>query len=146
MTVRRKISSADNPPLPSVIFRNGSLWPLTPYDAEKLAGTRDGSVFDLKIHSAQSPIQKRYWAILGRVCKATEIAPRAEELHARLKVLGGLVVPAFDKRLGKWVVFPSSTKLESMTHGEFLDFYRTAMANLQDLVGFDPEEALAEKR
>lgn len=143
MVRKRKVHHSDKPPLPVMVKERGRLVPLTPYDEEAFDTLPDGMEFELKAEkSKQTPLQRRYWMILNRVVKATDIWPRPYELHNNLKLAAGYFIRGVDMVTGQPVQIPSSTGIEAMTAKEFLDYYRTVMPMLEERIGFNPEDVL----
>jgi hypothetical protein len=114
----------DAPPPPILTMQAGKLSPATAWDAELLAGYPSGASFDLIHRTRRSkPHNAKYWAILGRIVKATEVFPSAEKMHEWVKLRLGYVSPVFGPKGEIVGMTIDSTAFDAMDQQAFNLFY-----------------------
>lgn len=139
------MTKRDKPPLIQVVVTPKGVRPHTADDAEKLAASKLGHVFELVPATKRSSKQLRtYWRALGIVVKATGKWPNSEKLSEELKWACGYRTKFVDWSTGEFLERPDSIALAEMEHEEFCTFMDAAMAQLAEHIGFDPLSFLNE--
>ena len=77
-----------------------------------------------------------YWAILGRITKATEAWPTPEHLHRYIKFRLGYVETIRDPAGNPIAVIPDSTAFDAMGQDQFNAYFKQSMRLLEEEVGF----------
>lgn len=131
------------PPRPIVKLTGGRLSPVSAWDAELLAGAKDGAEFDLVRRSKRStPHNAMYWVQLGAIVKATEAFATADHMHTWIKVRLGYTAPIFGPKGQVVGMSVDSAAFDKMDQAAFNAFYEKAAAlilaemdiNLSDVV------------
>jgi hypothetical protein len=129
----------EKPPIPMVVKGARGLSPVAAYDAEVLWSDPLGTEYDVVKRTKRSwPQLKLYWAMLGRVVKATGKWPDPEHLHEAIKLTLGYCREVVNLRTGEVTIVPDSAALDAMDPEEFRAFFDSAAALLAERLGFDP--------
>lgn len=136
MAARRKRTAV---PAPMVELTRRGLSPLTPADVELMARFRPGQAFDLVPRSkARSwPQLRLYFAILQKVCEATDEWPRAEILHDFLMRHCGYASEQLNPFTESYETVRDSVAFDGLSHDEMNAYVDTSLAALSAWIGFD---------
>jgi hypothetical protein len=129
----------EKPPVPMVRKERHGYSPVSAYDAELLFSDAAGTEYDLVKRTKRSLPQLRlYWAMLGRVVKATGKWPTPEHLHSDLKIVLGYYIRTVNVFTGEERLEPDSAALDQMSADEFRGFFDRAVIELTNHLEFDP--------
>lgn len=121
-----------------MIVGAGKLTPADPYTAERLDTYRNGAEMLFQpVVDSQSPLRKKYWAILGRVVRDCPSPwKNVRSASNALKISLGEVDQGATIS-GAPVFYPKS--LNDIEEPDFEDFFTGAMLILHRVTGVDPE-------
>lgn len=132
-------SKREKPPVPMVRKEAHGIRPIAAFDAEVLFSDPTGTEYDLVKRTRRSwPQLKLYWAMLGRVVKATNKWPDAEHLHESIKLTLGYVREVANLTTGEVTMVADSAALDAMDPEQFRAFFDAAQELLAKQLGFDP--------
>ena len=115
--------------------------PITQWDAEQLEDYTEGSLFNISATKQRSnPHHNMYWSILRKVCKATDLWPTEQHLHADLKLACGYYNVTISPFTGEVIKTTDSIGFSKMTQKEFSEYFDRAIQKLTEAVGYDPLE------
>lgn len=108
-----------------VEWRNGYLVPITADDALLLEDFPKSQLFVIKPAGRRSnPMHNMYWAMLRKVCRATDRWPSVKHLHREIKVINGYYTKVILN--GDVYTIPDSVSFDTMPQEEFHDFFERA--------------------
>jgi hypothetical protein len=129
----------EKPPVPMVRKERHGYSPVSAYDAELLFSDAAGTEYDLVKRTKRSLPQLRlYWAMLGRVVKATGKWPTPEHLHEAIKLTLGYCREVANLRTGEVTLVADSAALDAMDADQFRVFFDDAVKLIAEQLGFDP--------
>ena len=108
------------------VKKNNRLEPSSPFDQEMLDQIPEGAEVrvDKLVRRRSDPMQRKYWACLNEVVKATACSPTPEALHRCILISLGYVTPTF---AGENVIYvPDSTSYDKMDQTEFFEYVKRA--------------------
>lgn len=139
------MTKREKPPLIQVMLTPKGLRPNTSDDAEKLASSTIGGLYELIPVTKRSPKHLRtYWKALGLVVKATGRWSSTELMHEEIKWCLGYRTRFVDWKTGIEYLRPDSVALDKMDQESFVSFFNAAMKLISEEVGIDPLQFLEE--
>ena len=109
--------------------RDGYLVPITADDAILLEDYPKSQLFVIKPTAKRSnPMHNMYWAMLRKVCRATDRWPSVKHLHRQIKIINGYYTKVILN--GDVYTVPDSISFENMPQDEFHMFFERAVLAL----------------
>jgi len=135
-------SKREKPPTPMVRWAGGKLSPVTAFDAQELDTFPQGMMFDMTPRTKRSaPHNGKYWAILTRICEATDHWPTRIHLHKAIKYDLGYTEVIYGPSGKPLCVMPDSTAFDAMTQADYNVYFEKAMEWIAKNLGIDPDMA-----
>jgi len=130
-------------PVVQMIMRDGTLNPITRYDAEIMETYGNNQIFNvIAVTKRSNPHHKLYWTILNHVVKATGSWPTAAHLHNEVKFLTGYYRSVINQKTGGVYCVVDSISFHAMDQKEFSVFFDNVMEVLSEKLEIDPMELL----